>query len=72
MKVPSKLLQAMLITAALGATATGCQSLKPQAGDNKEIRILPVGNGGIIGKIKNVFRPAPIAGPGNCGLCGMG
>ncbi len=72
MKVPSTILHAMLITAALGGTATGCQTLKPQAGDNKEFRILPANSGGIIGKIKDIFRPAPTPSPGYCGLCGMG
>lgn len=68
MKVPSKLLHAMLITVALGATTTSCQTLKSRGNDGDNPRILPAGQGGIIGKIKDVFRPAPDP----CPMCGMG
>ena len=72
MKVPSKLLHAMLITAALGATSTGCQALKSGSNDRDQNHILPVENRGIIGKIREILRPTPAPSPGSCGLCGMG
>lgn len=68
MKVPSTLLKAMLITAAIGAATTGCRTVKTQTENVDNQQIQSSGNDGILGKIRDIFR----ADPEPCPACGMG
>lgn len=68
MKVPSTLLKAMLLTAAIGATTTSCTTVKSQTESGENQQIQSEGNQGFFDKFRDIFR----ANSDPCPACGMG
>ena len=68
MKIPSSLLKAMVVSAAVSAVATGCTSTKMlPTGENNTPQVSQPDRGTIFDRIHDIFRE-----PAECPACGMG
>lgn len=72
MKVSSSLLKAMLITASIGVTATGCKTVRPQNQEGEQYEILPAESPSFFDRVKDLLTPNRSGGGDPCPACGMG